>query len=477
MWYVVVLIVGLLVGGAAGGMFILLRTRWGGQRERTELADRAVAAETRTAELDRLLAVRRQEVESLRGELDLARTARTEAQTRLEAATGNLADQKALLDRAREQLVDVFRSLSSEALAGNTEQFLKLAGETLTRHVEQSRGDLDKRQQAIESMVKPLGEALKGLDEQSRRLESQRSKTDGELRQYLQSVSGTQQSLQAETRKLVAALREPRARGRWGELTLRRVVEVAGMSEHCDFIEQVTADGEAGRLRPDMVIHLPAGRQVVVDAKAPMDAYLDALSADSEPARNAALDRHARQIRAHLAQLSAKRYWEQFTPTPEMVVLFVPGESFFSAALDSDHSLIEDGASQRVILASPTTLIALLRAVSYGWQQEAMARNAEQISRLGRELYDSIRIMAGHLGKLQRSLAGSVSAFNQAVGSFEGRVLSRARRFKELGAAAGEDIDAIEPIDQAPRDLPRLEENGTDRPALPGQEAQPGETA
>jgi len=461
MLYAAMVLIG-LAAGAAGGIALGLLLRGGlADRLRRELEGRCVAAETQVSQLKQLLAAAQTAADSLRDQLDAQRTARTQADTRLEESTRAVAEQKKLLDHAAEQLVSVFKSLSADALASSNRQFLDLAKTTLENYVTAARGELGQRQEAIKSMVEPLAKSLANFDQQVRSLESQREKAYGGLRQYLDTVTGTQQQLQSETRKLVAALSQPRARGAWGELTLRRVVEVAGMSEHCDFTEQVSVDGDQGRLRPDMVIHLPAGRQIVVDAKAPMDAYLTALAAETDEARKAALDHHARQIRGHLAQLGNKRYWEYLTPTPEMVVLFVPGESFFSAALDCDRTLIEDAAAMRVVLASPTTLIALLRAVSYGWQQEAVAENAEKISDLGKQLYERICTWAGHLSAAHDSLGKTVTKFNDAMGSLERSVLPGARRFRELGIASVKELPEIAPIDQTPRPLP------PELPALP----------
>ena len=450
----IMLLIGLAVGAAAGFVVGLLRSRTAPEEQRRQFEARAVAAETQSAQFRGLLEQSQAVEKSLRDLLDAERSARTQADTRLEEAAKNIAEQKRLLDEAGARLVDVFKSLSADALRSNSDEFRKQAQDALGKVLEQSKGELGQRQEAIKGLVEPLAKSLAQLDDQVRQIESQRKEAYGGLRQYLETVVGTQVQLQAETRKLVSALSQPKARGAWGELTLRRVVETAGMSEHCDFTEQVSVDGEDGRLRPDMVIHLPAGRQIVVDAKAPMDGYLAALAATTEPDREAAMDNHARQIRQHIRALSEKGYWEAIKPTPEMVVLFVPGESFFSAALEADRTLIEEGAARKVILASPTTLIALLRAVSYGWQQEAVAENAHQISELGRLLYDRICTWATHLGSAQNSLRSTVDRFNQAIGSLERSVLPAARRFRDLGVSAARDLDVLDPIDQTPRELP-----------------------
>jgi DNA recombination protein RmuC len=264
-------------------------------------------------------------------------------------------------------------------------------------------------------------------------------------------LTTTQQQLHKETANLVTALRVPHVRGRWGELTLKRVVELAGMSDHCDFTEQVMVTSEAGRLRPDLIVHLPGEREIVVDAKVALDAFLDAAASTSDEERNNAMSRHAAQIRGHMTALAGKGYWEQFPKSPEFVVMFIPGESFFAAAADADRRLIEDALDKRVVLATPATLIALIRAIAYGWRQEQIARNAQEISDLGRELYERMKVMAGHLGDIGRGLEKANVSYNNAVGSMEARVLPAARRFKELGAASGDEFPFVQPVDISQR--------------------------
>ncbi len=372
-------------------------------------------------------------------------------QAELDSEHKRYEERLATMEEARQQLADSFAALSSQALKHNNEEFLRLAQENLKRFQSGAQADLEKREKSIEGMVKPIREALEKTERQIHQMEKERREAFGSLSQHLQLMAEGQHQLRTETQNLINALRRPEVRGQWGEMTLKRLAELAGMVEHCDFVEQEHRATEEGAMRPDMVVRMPDNRELVVDAKTPLDAYLSAMEAQSGEQRLHELKRHARKVRDRVRELASKAYWTQFKHSPDFVVLFIPGEQFLSAALEQDPSLLEDALNNKVILATPTSIIALLRAVAFGWRQQAVAENAEKIRDLGEELYKRAATFTEHLTRLGKSLGGSVDAYNKAVGSLERQLLPGARKFTELGIHSKKGIEELEPLEKSPR--------------------------
>lgn len=356
-------------------------------------------------------------------------------------------------EQAIERIRASFDTLAGASLRSNSEVFLKLAREHLGQHNQAAASSLAEKEKAIEALLLPIRDALSRTERQIGSIEKERAESFGALRASLEAVTLGQQALQKETRTLVNSLRRPEVRGRWGEMTLKRLAELAGMIEHCDFTEQLHVRGEEGNLRPDMVVHMPDNRDLVVDVKTPLDAYLEAIEASTDEVRDAALKRHAQAIGERVRQLGAKNYWSQFERSPDFVILFIPGDQFLTAALAETPSLLEDAIRQDVIIATPTSFVALLKAVAYGWRQTALAENAEVIRNLAEDLYKRLGVFAGHLNRLSRNLSGSVDAFNSAVGSLERQVLPGARKFTELGVRPDKSLEPIETVDKLARTL------------------------
>jgi DNA recombination protein RmuC len=467
--YAARVVLGLAIGVAVG---LALGLLWHVARQANSNAA-THTTEARLADAQATLSQLNEQLQRATASASAAETARAVLEAELQHAQKMTSELEERANQERARLAGTFAELSAAALQKNNEQFLALAETKLSQAHTAAQGDLTQRQQAISQLLGPLSETLTRYEEGLKQIEVERKGAYEGLSEKVAQLTLGNEQLQKETRNLVTALRSPQTRGRWGEIQLRRVVEMAGMLEHCDFDEQVSSNTEDGRLRPDMIVHMPGDRQMVVDAKVPLDAFLRLIDADDDESRAALQLAHARQLRTHVDQLAKKEYWRQFDHSPEQVVAFIPGDQLLSAAYESDPTLQEHAMANGVFLTTPTMLIALLRTVAFGWRQETLAENAREVQKLGAEMYERLRTMSTHLQRLQRSLTNSVSAYNDAVGSLESRVLVSARRFPELGVLGtdSEEIAELAPIAASPRLLQAIElvsDHDEDPPALAG---------
>lgn len=457
------IIISIIAGLLIGGLICVLIAGYYFQKKNQSILSQLSAEGATIFEIKRENVQANAQIETLARQLSETQREKIVAVTELKAATENILEQRRLLGEAKKELTDTFNALSASALKDSNQQFLILAKESLKNIFSDTQDKLTEHKTTIDGLIKPLKDSLKTYEEQYSKIELKRRQDYGSLEEQLKQITIGNQQLQRETNNLVTALRKPQVRGRWGEMQLRRTVELAGMEEHCDFSVQQSIPSEDGTVRPDMIIHLPSNRDIVVDVKVSLEAYLELGTAQTEEERTVILKRHSRQVREHMKKLSLKSYWDQLKNltksrhTPEFVVLFLPAESFYSAALQYDPELIEDSFENKIIIATPTTLVALLKAVAYGWRQEQMTQNAEEISKLGKELYERIRVFAESFSKVGKALNSSVAAYNTAVGSMDRRLIPTARRFKELGASVGDDVRSIDQLDmiaRSPQDVP-----------------------
>ena len=474
------LLIGIAAGGTAAWFIAGSRTHASYARETAalnsqysnriaEVEGRAKGAEALSGELRQHLQKRESEVSVVRTELDAEKQQRVETAIRLEESHKrlddsykNIEEQKALVDVMKKELSDTFNALSAAALKSSSEDFLRLASEHLGKIVSDTKGKLGEHQAAMDGTVKPLQDMLQRYERQIKEIEENRHKSFGSLSEQIRSLSSMQEQLQKETSNLVTVLRRPKVSGSWGEIGLKRVSELAGMTAYCDFYEQESVSTDNGRQRPDMIVRLPNGREIVVDAKAPVDAYLNAVSAPCEEDRKKAMTNYTVQVRNHMNILSSKTYWDQFPQSPEIVVMYLPGESFFSAALEHDPKLIEDGSFKKVILATPTTFIALLKAVAYGWQQDQVTKSAQEINRLGKELYERVSIVIEHFSKTGISIRKASESYNEAVNSLESRLIPSIRKFKELGVPSPKEVPSPSVIEHSAKGIEHLAFEFTD---------------
>ena len=433
-------------------------------RDESALRARAEALSARVPDLERALEEQRRIAAERQAEISTL-------QTRVDEQQKATEEKLKLLSEAESSLSNAFKALSADALKQNNQSFLHLATASLEKFQQVAQGDLEARQKAVDALVQPIRESLQKVDGKLGEMEKTRESAYSALNEQLRGLVETHlPMLRSETSNLVKALRQPTVRGRWGEIQLKRVVEMAGMVDHCDFFEQQSSTTEDGRLRPDLIVRLPGGKQIIIDAKAPVAAYLEAAEATDDAARQVHLARHAQQVRAHMTALGRKAYWDTFSPSPEFVIMFLPGEMFFSAALQEDPALIEFGVNEKVVPATPTTLIALLRAVAYGWRQEALALNAQEVAQLGKQLYERIATLAGHWSDVGQRLDKAVDAYNKSVVTLESRVLVSARKFAELKAAPDDqEIEVAQPVEALPRALQAPEMVGKELALVAGK--------
>ncbi|MCL1791562.1 MAG: DNA recombination protein RmuC [Peptococcaceae bacterium] len=451
-----VFVLGLLVGGVLGFLAALAR----GESGRGHLVkENAVLREKNACipELEKVLAFERQEKEESRREASERRAAVAELLVRLEVAEDRHLEQVEMLAQAKGEMNQAFRTLAADALQQNNEMFVEMARSSLARYQVQASAELEKRETAVNALVQPIRESLAQVHDQIHEIEQARVGAYHGLSEQVVSLAAGQEKLQRETSRLVMALKTPVVRGRWGEIQLKRVVELAGMLEYCDFEQQAVTEVENGRQRPDLVVHMPGRKKIVVDAKVPLAAYMEALEIEDEQGKTAKMRFHARQVRQHINNLTSKAYWRGLEFTPELVVMFLPGEMLFSAALEQDPSLLEYGAQQRVIVATPTTLIALLKTVAYGWQHEQLTENARQIQQIAQELYDRVGGLVGHVDDMGSALKKAARAYNAMIGSLESRVLVSMRRFHEMGVSVDEPLGQLEAVAEDMREAPQAD--------------------
>jgi len=442
-----------IAGGVVGWLWATSRTRRQEAARLRDLDRRLAAQEGSAAAVREELQRGREIIERLQTELRAVAAEKADAEARASESRAGLDEQKRLLEEAKARLTEAFRALAGDVLKSSNEDFLRLAEQRFKTLTQEAAGELEARKTAVGALVQPLQQALAAYQQEARDLEEKRLREISGVGRQLTEVAQAQTALQRETSNLVNALRAPQVRGRWGEIALRKTAELAGMTKHCDFSEQESVQVEGGRLRPDMIVHLPAKRDIVVDAKVALNAYLEALEAPSPEQREAALGRHAQQVRMHVRRLASKEYWNQFPQAPDFVVLFIPGEAFCAAAMERDPDLLQDALASQVLIATPTTFIGLLLTAAYGWRQEQVAENAQRISELGRQVHERLAILVEHFAVVGKSLEKSVEAYNRAVGSLETRVLPAARRFPELDSGSGKPIPGLDPIGQTPRVL------------------------